>query len=111
MTRLALVLAVAACGNAPDTAKVDAPASGDAPVQLDAPVDAGPCGMRTGMRGATNRTVHIASADRTYVVYLPANDDPHTPVPLVYVMHGYTMSGQAMYDTTGYPALADSQHI
>jgi poly(3-hydroxybutyrate) depolymerase len=32
-------------------------------------------------------------------------------VPFVYVFHGFTMSGQSMYDMTGYPALADSEGI
>jgi polyhydroxybutyrate depolymerase len=29
----------------------------------------------------------------------------------VFVHHGYTMSGQNMYDITGYPALADREHV
>jgi polyhydroxybutyrate depolymerase len=102
--------ALAACGNAPNGGPVDASPI-DTSKPIDAAPDAGPCGMRAGMRGKTSRTVHIASLDRTYVVYLPPNDDPHTPVPLVYVHHGYTMSGQIMYDITGYPALADTEHI
>jgi polyhydroxybutyrate depolymerase len=63
------------------------------------------------MRGKTNRTVHVAASDRTYIAYLPADVDPHTPIPLVYVHHGYTMSAEAMFEITGYPQLADSEHI
>src|SRR5690349_18130318 len=99
MRRLALAL-LAACGNAPDGVKIDAPTGGDGTKLADAMPDAGPCGVRSGMRGKTSRTVHIASLDRTYIVYLPMNDDPHTPVPLVFVHHGYTMSGSIMYDVT-----------
>ena len=36
---------------------------------------------------------------RTYHVYLPAGD-PQTPMPLVFVHHGFTMSGQQMFDIT-----------
>jgi polyhydroxybutyrate depolymerase len=67
--------------------------------------------MRAGQRGKSNRTLHVAGLDRTYIVYLPQDVDPQTPVPLVFVHHGYTMSGQAMFDITGYPALADQEHI
>ena len=48
---------------------------------------------------------------RTYLVYLPALLDPNQPLPLVFVHHGYTMSGQAMHDITLYSALADKEGI
>jgi len=48
---------------------------------------------------------------RTYLVYLPQALDAATPMPLVFVMHGFTMSGQAMHDITQYAALADSEGI
>lgn len=69
------------------------------------------CGGRSGMRGKTNRTLHVAGLDRTYIVYLPAAVSPTERVPLVFVHHGYTMSGQNMFDLAGYPALADAEHI
>jgi polyhydroxybutyrate depolymerase len=63
------------------------------------------------MRGKTSRTVMAGGLHRTYIVYLPQDVDPKTPIPLVIVAHGYTMSGQNMYDITDYPALADQEHI
>ena len=51
----------------------------------------------------------VGGVNRTYVVYLPAMLDPSQPVPLVFVFHGYTMSGMAMHDITGYAPLADSE--
>ena len=93
-------------------------AGGDAATTttIDAPhvVDTLPpvtCGTRTGQRGLTHRTVTIDGLARTYLVYLPSGDPPATAVPLVVVFHGYTMSGQAMYDLTQYAALADAEHI
>lgn len=77
----------------------------------DAAPDAGPCGLRSGMRGKTNRKVTIDGLERTYIVYVPASADPKTPLPLVFVHHGYTMSGQLMFDITKYPALAESEGI
>jgi hypothetical protein len=109
-----VIAALAACSHTPGgEATIDAPGGSgsiDAPL-IDAGVDAGPCGMRTDRRGKTSRTIQAAGATRTYIIYLPVNDDPHTPVPLVYVFHGYLMSGEDMYDFTGYPALADTDHI
>ena len=106
-----VVVLIAACGSAP---KGDDGVTGDAQGS-DAPTD-GPhvpanCGMRTGMRGTTNRTIMAGNLNRTYIVYLPQGVSPTEPVPLVFVHHGYTMSGQNMYDITGYPALADSEHV
>src|SRR5512146_2345403 len=96
-----LALAVAACSSSPSSAVLDG--GGDA-ANVDAPVDSVPCGVRTDRRGATSRKVQVDGVDRTYVVYLPQNDDPTKPVPLVFVHHGYTMSGQNMFDITGFPA-------
>jgi len=103
-----LALALAACSSSPASAVLD---GGDAAAKADAPVDAGPCGVRSDRRGATTRKIQVDGVDRTYVVYLPQNDDPAKPVPLVFVHHGYTMSGQNMFDITGFPQLADSEHI
>jgi len=106
MCRRAFVcLVLAACGQ--DTVASQPDARPDV-VQPDA---LGACGIRTGMRGKTNRTIRAAALDRTYIVYLPPNIDPKERIPLVFVHHGYTMSGQAMFDITGYDALADAEHI
>jgi poly(3-hydroxybutyrate) depolymerase len=67
--------------------------------------------MRTTMRGLTNRSIVVGGVSRTYLVYLPATADPTAPLPLVFVFHGYTMSGQEMHDMTQYAALADSDGI
>jgi poly(3-hydroxybutyrate) depolymerase len=98
-------LLLAACGSSSQAIVADAPR------EPDAPPDAMPCGQRTGMRGPTNRALHVAGLDRTYIVYLPASGDPATPAPLVFVHHGFTMSGQNMYDITGYTQIADAEHV
>ncbi|HEY0255188.1 MAG TPA: PHB depolymerase family esterase [Kofleriaceae bacterium] len=114
--RLAAVVLLAAChtsGSSPNTGT-------DAGAQTlpDASAGSGSgsgsatsCGTRSGMRGKTNRTLHVAGLDRTYIVYLPAAVDPSEHVPLVFVHHGYTMSGEDMYDIANYPALADREHV
>ena len=58
----------------------------------------------------THRTAMVDGVVRTYLVYLPQTD-PRTPLPAVLVFHGYTMSGQTMFDVTEYAALADTEHI
>lgn len=75
----------------------------------DAP--SAPCGSRQGMRGLTTRSIEVDGKLRTYLVYLPATADPTTPMPFVFVFHGYTMSGRGMYDITQYAALADAEGI
>jgi polyhydroxybutyrate depolymerase len=84
-------------GSPKDAAATDGPASG--------------CGARTGMRGLTHRSLTVAGHRRTYLIYLPTSFDANTPLPFVFVFHGYTMSGQEMYDITQYTTLADSEGI
>jgi polyhydroxybutyrate depolymerase len=109
MSRRALIwLVLAACGG--ETTSVPPDARSDA-APIDGSVDASTCGIRTGQRGKTNRAINAGGLDRTYIVYLPPDVDPKQPIPLVFVHHGYTMSGQEMFDITGYPALADAEHI
>jgi polyhydroxybutyrate depolymerase len=100
-----LVLALAACGSSPGGMGDDA-AGGDA-----AGPDAGPCGVRGGMRGLSSRELVIDGGKRTFLAYLPAAADPKAPLPLVLVFHGYTMSGRKMFDVTEYAALADAEGI
>lgn len=103
--RPALLLVLAACGSSSSPATIDGSADG-AP-----PPDANACGTRGGERGLTRRSMQVAGLDRTYLVYLPASAEPDEGLPLVFVHHGYTMSGQLMFDITEYAALADSEHI
>src|SRR4051812_11545602 len=100
-----LTLAAAACSSAPREFTPHADATIDSP-----PPDTMACGQRSGMRGKTLRTITAGGLTRTYIVYLP-DGDPAKPMPFLYVMHGYTMSGQAMYDVTQLPALADKEHV
>lgn len=104
-TYLPWLATLVACGS-PSTGALP-----DAATAVDAAADAPACGLRTGQRGKTNRTVTAGGLDRTYIVYLPPGADPATPLPLVFVHHGYTMSAEAMFDITGYPELADSEGI
>jgi polyhydroxybutyrate depolymerase len=103
--RLVVGITLSACSGAPSGTLPDAAGSSDPPS------DAAACGIRTGNRGRTDRTVVAAGLDRTYIVYLPPNADPATPLPLVFVHHGFSMSGEIMFEITGYPALADSEGI
>nr|HEX4315817.1 PHB depolymerase family esterase [Kofleriaceae bacterium] len=117
-----LWFALVACSSSHGSSAVDAPASGDGAIghpgdgAVDGAVDTA-CATRTGMRGLTQRSVTVGGLARTYLVYLPASAgsgaavDPATPMPFVYVFHGYTMSGQEMVDITQYEALADREGI
>jgi len=60
-------------------------------------------------RGKTSRMVTVGTTNRTYIVYEPQSLDANTPVPLVFVHHGFTMSGQQMFDITQYSTVADRE--
>jgi polyhydroxybutyrate depolymerase len=108
---------LAACGSsATGVEPVEPVEPDDTPVadaSRDAPpvVDATPCGTRTDRRGETTRTVDAGGLTRRYHVYLPAHADRSRPLPLVYVHHGYTMSGNLMIGVTRYEQLADEEGI
>lgn len=104
--RHAALLLLAACGSSPG-APGDAPS--DAPA-IDTPADAITCGTRGGARGMAMRQMTVGGLARTYRVYLPPGTATDR-MPLVYVHHGYTMSGAAMVDITAYTALADAEHV
>jgi polyhydroxybutyrate depolymerase len=71
----------------------------------------GDCGMRTGMRGKTTRTLMVGSTSRSYIAYLPASASPTKALPFVYVFHGASQDGSYLYDMTQYSMLADSEGI
>jgi polyhydroxybutyrate depolymerase len=71
----------------------------------------GNCGTRSGKRGKTSRTLMVGPDQRTFIAYLPDSANPTTPVPFVYVFHGATQTGQALYDMTEYSKIADSDGI
>lgn len=59
-------------------------------------------------RGKSDESV-MAGGKRTFVYYAPENLDANKPAPLVIIPHGYTQSGQAMYDITRYSDIADRE--
>jgi polyhydroxybutyrate depolymerase len=104
--RSGLFVVLVACGSSPPATDNDAP-SGDSAL----PPDARACGLRGGQRGYTTRAANVAGLDRTYHVYLPESASADTPLPLVIVHHGFTMSGQKMFEITDYTEIADAEGI
>ncbi|HVU02824.1 MAG TPA: hypothetical protein VHE30_13785 [Polyangiaceae bacterium] len=68
------------------------------------------CTGRPGtLSGKSNQTITVGAIQRTFVYYVPAGLDPNTPAPIVIVPHGFTMSGEAMFDITQYSKIADRE--
>lgn len=110
----------------PDDEQVDAdagpaPDNGDgAIVAVDSATDAMPepdatppapsCSGKAGAkRGKSTQAVNVGGSRRSFVYYAPKNLDPNRPVPLVIVPHGYTQSGEEMFQITKYPAIAERE--
>lgn len=68
----------------------------------------GGTGTTTGV--TTQHTLSLNGVDRTFLVHMPPGN-PNTPVPVLFVMHGWTMSGQIMEELTGFDTLSDSEHF
>ncbi|HWO08447.1 MAG TPA: PHB depolymerase family esterase, partial [Polyangiaceae bacterium] len=49
------------------------------------------------------------SRERKYRVFVPATYDPHTPVPMLMVLHGCKQTEQNMIDETNFDALAERE--
>lgn len=56
-----------------------------------------------------NGTILHNNITRDHITYVPAGYVPGTPVPLVFVMHGFTQSAQAIMNATGFNDLADQE--
>jgi polyhydroxybutyrate depolymerase len=63
-----------------------------------------PCTGKTGGTGDVSRTWNGIAQ---YITHYPPGLDPNTPVPLVFVAHGFTMSGAVMQTLTNFDAVAD----
>ncbi len=55
-----------------------------------------------------NGSFTFEGQNRTYIAYVPANYTPGQPTPLVFVLHGFTQSAQAIMGYSGFNALADT---
>ena len=56
----------------------------------------------------TNGSFSFEGQNRTYIAYVPAGYTPGQPTPLVFVLHGFTQSAQAIMGYSGFNALADT---
>ena len=56
-----------------------------------------------------NGTISHNGITRNHITYVPTTYVPGTSVPLVFVMHGFTQSAEAIMNVTGFNALAEDQ--
>ena len=56
-----------------------------------------------------NGTITHDGLTRNHITYVPTGYVPGTTVPLVFVMHGFTQSAEAIMNVTGFNALAEEQ--
>ncbi|HKP62319.1 MAG TPA: PHB depolymerase family esterase [Polyangiales bacterium] len=64
------------------------------------------CSGKPGKKGNVTRVFDKEGA--SYITHYPDNLDPNKPVPLVFVAHGFTMSGGVMQQLTKFDAVADA---
>jgi polyhydroxybutyrate depolymerase len=73
----------------------------------DSPPPSGPVTC-TGKPGASGNETRNWNGIQ-YIVHFPPNLDPNQGVPLVFVDHGFTMSGSSMQGITNFDAVADRE--
>jgi polyhydroxybutyrate depolymerase len=93
-------------GGQPDAGAPDADAgTEDAGTDLPGPT----CPGRTGAAGLEQRSVVVDGLTRTFLVYVPSHLDPEEPATVVFVHHGFTMSGEVMRTLTWLSEVADEE--
>ncbi|HMA92001.1 MAG TPA: PHB depolymerase family esterase [Polyangiaceae bacterium] len=63
------------------------------------------------LRGKSNQTISVGGVSRTFVQYVPPDLEPNQSTPVVFVPHGWLMSGEQMYTITNYHLIADREHF
>lgn len=108
---------IASSGGAGKQASATAAGSGSAGVSSPTPASrAAAAGSSSGSAcgpgaktGRSDELVMVGPFPRSFVYYAPAGLDPNVPVPVVVAAHGFTMSGDMMFNITGYAEIADRE--
>ncbi len=67
------------------------------------------CSGKPGAPGLSQREVVVDGDTRTFQVHIPTSLNRNTPAPVVFIFHGFSMSGEIMIELTGFAALADDE--
>ena len=59
----------------------------------------------------TNAAFQFDGQNRSYIVYTPSSYIPGNPVPLVFVLHGLTQTGQAIMNVSNFNSVADTANF
>jgi polyhydroxybutyrate depolymerase len=58
-----------------------------------------------------NSSINFGGQNRTFIVYTPSSYNPGNPVPLVFVLHGLTQTGQAIMNVSNFNSIADTANF
>ena len=61
--------------------------------------------------GKNLETLSSGSVEREFIVHVPANIDNTKPVPVVFMLHGTTGSGDVMYNSSGWVKKSEQENI
>ena len=56
-------------------------------------------------------SISFGGQSRSFIVYAPASYIPGNPVPLVFVLHGLTQTGQAIMNVSNFNSVADTANF
>ncbi|MBK6932937.1 MAG: prolyl oligopeptidase family serine peptidase [Saprospirales bacterium] len=68
-------------------------------------------GLSTAASAQVNGSFEFEGQQRSYTAYVPADWTPADRWPLVFVLHGFTQTGQAIMDISGFNAVADTNRF
>lgn len=67
--------------------------------------------VNAGSRAQTTGSFVFEGVNRSYIVYTPPTYVPGTSLPLVFVLHGFTQSAQAIMDVSAFNNVADTANF
>lgn len=66
-----------------------------------------PTPMPTLTHGDTTRSLAVGELERTYLLHIPPGLDSQSPVPVVFVFHGFTQTAEAIQVLSGFNEVSD----
>lgn len=68
-------------------------------------------GLSFTLKAQINGSFTFGGQTRTYIIHIPASYQPPQSLPLVFVLHGFTQSAQAIQQATGFDNLSDAENF
>jgi polyhydroxybutyrate depolymerase len=68
------------------------------------------CDAKPGaLRGKSTQALRVAGVERSFIYYAPERLDPQLPAPMLIVAHGFSLTADELFASTGFDLLAERE--